>query len=210
MHIAIAGNIGAGKTTLADKLAAHYGWEMLPELPEENPYLADFYEDMPRWAFQVQIHFLATRFEQILTIGRSDKTYVQDRTIYEDAYVFARNLHTSGLLDIHDYNTYLRLFNNMMQLVRPPGLLIYLDAGLPKLTLQVKKRGKVYEANVEPAYLAALQVHYREWIADYRESPLLHITNGMDFVARTADLGKIIAQVDAKLAELRLDDKLGC
>ncbi len=204
MHIAISGNIGAGKTTLAGMLAHHYGWEILPELPEENPYLADFYEDMPRWAFQVQVHFLTSRFDQVMKIGQSKGIVIQDRTIYEDAFVFAKNLYESELMSIQDYETYLRLFTIIMQLVKPPDLLIFLDAGLPKLTLQVKKRGKVYEKNVEAAYLAALQIHYREWIATYKESPVLQMDiNELDFLNQPDDFHRIIEKIDQKLAILR-------
>lgn len=203
MHIAISGNIGAGKTTLAGLLAAHYGWEVLHELPEENPYLADFYEDMPRWAFQVQVHFLTSRFDQVMKISQSKGTVIQDRTIYEDAFVFARNLYESGLMSMQDYETYLRLFQIIMQLVKPPDLLVFLDAGLPKLTLQVKKRGKVYEKNVDATYLAALQVHYRAWIETYRESPVVRIdVNQLDFLRNPEDLRLITTAIDAKLAIL--------
>ncbi len=203
MHIAISGNIGAGKTTLADLLAKHYGWEMLPELPEENPYLADFYEDMPRWAFQVQVHFLTSRFDQVMKISQAKGVIIQDRTIYEDASVFAKNLYESELMSLQDYETYLRLFEIIMQLVKPPDLLIFLDAGLPKLTLQVKKRGKVYEKNVEAAYLAALQVHYREWIQNYTKSPVLRIdVNELDFLKRPEDFRKITEKTDEALTSL--------
>jgi len=201
MHIAIAGNIGAGKTTLAGMLARHYGWEILAELPEENPYLADFYEDMPRWAFQVQVHFLTSRFEQIMKISQLSGTVIQDRTIYEDAYVFAKNLYESELMSTPDYETYLRLFRIIMQLVRPPDLLIYLDAGLPKLRLQVKKRGKVYEKNVDAAYLAALQVHYRTWMDSYHESPVIRIdVNGLDFLNHAPDFEIITQKIEQCMA----------
>lgn len=203
MHIAISGNIGAGKTTLAGLLANYYGWEVLHEQPEENPYLADFYEDMPRWAFQVQVHFLTSRFDQIMKIGQAKSTIIQDRTIYEDAFVFAKNLYESELMSIQDYETYLRLFQIIMQLVKPPDLLIFLDATIPKLTLQVKKRGMVYEQNVEASYLAALQVHYHQWIEHYQESAVLRLdVNELDFLKNPKDFYKIVKILDEKLAML--------
>ncbi|MDJ1479390.1 deoxynucleoside kinase [Cytophagaceae bacterium YF14B1] len=201
MHIAIAGNIGAGKTTLAGLLASHYGWEALKEMPDENPYLADFYEDMPRWAFQVQVHFLTSRFDQLMQISQAKHSVIQDRTIYEDAFVFAKNLHDSEIMSTQDYQTYHRLFDIIMQLVRPPDLLIFLDAGLPKLTLQVKKRGRLYEQSVDITYLATLQKHYQNWIRSYQESPMLYIdVNELDFLNKPEDFQMIVQKINQRLS----------
>ncbi|MDJ1473578.1 deoxynucleoside kinase [Cytophagaceae bacterium DM2B3-1] len=201
MHIAIAGNIGAGKTTLAGLLASHYGWEALKEMPDENPYLADFYEDMPRWAFQVQVHFLTSRFDQLMQISQAKHSVIQDRTIYEDAFVFAKNLHDSEIMSTQDYQTYHRLFDIIMQLVRPPDLLIFLDAGLPKLTLQVKKRGRLYEQSVDVTYLATLQKHYQNWIRSYQESPMLYIdVNELDFLNKPEDFQMIVQKINQRLS----------
>lgn len=201
MHIAIAGNIGAGKTTLAGLLAAHYGWEALKEMPDENPYLADFYEDMLRWAFQVQVHFLTSRFDQLMQISQAKHSVIQDRTIYEDAFVFAKNLHDSEIMSTQDYQTYHRLFDIIIQLVRPPDLLIFLDAGLPKLTLQVKKRGRLYEQSVDSIYLATLQKHYQNWIRSYQESPMLYVdVNELDFLNRPEDFQMIVQKINQRLS----------
>lgn len=200
MHIAIAGNIGAGKTTLSRMLAAHYGWRMLPEVAEANPYLVDFYADMARWAFHVQVHFLNSRFEQVLEINRAAGPVIQDRTIYEDAYVFARHLRESGWMSQRDHQTYLQLFRSMSRLVRPPDLLIYLEAGLPKLTAQIAKRGNDYEKNLDAGYLAALQEHYRQWISSYREGPVVRINaTHLDYVANPADFRQVVRQIDGVL-----------
>jgi len=204
MHIAIAGNIGAGKTTLAGLLAGHYGWEIMPEAADTNPYLKDFYEDMPRWAFQVQIYFLTSRFGQVLQVSRYPHDVVQDRTVYEDAYIFARNLHASGLMADRDYQTYLQLFESVMELVRPPDLLIYLRADLPKLMDQIRRRGRAYEKNISPDYIAALNDHYNQWTAGYDKGPLLVIdVNDLDYVRRPGDFAAIVQQVDAKLFSRR-------
>lgn len=200
MHIAIAGNIGAGKTTLAGLLAGHYGWELLPEAADTNPYLKDFYDDMPRWAFQVQIYFLTSRFRQVLQVSRLRQSVVQDRTVYEDAYIFARNLHASGLMQDRDYSTYLQLFESVMELVRPPDLLIYLRADLQKLMEQIRRRGRTYEKNIGQDYIAALNEHYRQWIESYDKGPLLVIdVSELDYLRRPEDLQSILQQVDAKL-----------
>lgn len=200
MHIAIAGNIGAGKSTLAQMLAQHYGWEVLPEAADTNPYLKDFYEDMPRWSFQVQAYFLGSRFRQVLEISQSSQTLVQDRSIYEDAYIFARNLHVSGLMNDRDYSTYLQLFESITGLVKPPDLLIYLKADLPKLLERIKLRGREYEKNIDPAYLASLNGHYNDWIESYDRGPLLVIdANPLDYVKSTEDFDFIVRQVDEVL-----------
>lgn len=207
MHIAITGNIGAGKTTLAEKLAKHYGWEVLYEAVEGNPYLADFYEDMPRWAFNLQIYFLNSRFAQMkkiiaiqqtisATSGQA-RTVVQDRTIYEDAAIFARNLHESGEMTSRDYDTYYNLFQNMMSLVRPPDLMIYLRADLPKLRQQIQKRGRSFEQSITDEYLNRLNRLYEEFAASYDLGPLLTVdVNTLDYANRPADFEQVVQLID--------------
>lgn len=200
MHIAIAGNIGAGKTTLASKLAQHYNWDVHLESVDDNPYLKDFYEDMPRWAFHLQVFFLNSRFQQTQEIQNRTKGVIQDRTIYEDAYIFAKNLHTSGMLSERDYENYFRLFESMITMVKPPDLLIYLKADLPKLIGQIQKRNRDYESGIRLDYLKKLNEHYDEWIANYKYGKVVTIdVNDMDFVARPEDLGYIINKINIEL-----------
>lgn len=202
MHIAIVGNIGAGKTTLSVKLATHYGWEVYLEDVEHNPYLADFYADMPRWAFHLQVYFLNSRFRQVQQIRTKARTrgVVQDRTIYEDAFIFAKNLHQSGMLDERDYANYRNLFDSMISTVDPPDLLLYLKADLPKLIGQIDKRGRSYENNIRIDYLKNLNEHYDAWIASYDLGKSLTIdVNSLDFVSRPEDLGHIIERIDRDL-----------
>lgn len=211
MHIAITGNIGAGKTTLAEMLAAQYGWEVLYEAVEGNPYLADFYGDMPRWSFNLQIYFLNSRFAQIKKISgiRQDnlitpdqlRTVVQDRTIYEDAAIFARNLNETGDMAERDYETYRQLFDNMMSLVRPPDLMIYLRADLSKLREQIRKRGRSFEQSISDQYLSNLNRLYEEFVASYTLGPLLILdVNTLDYAAHSADFAAIVRQIDEQLS----------
>jgi deoxyadenosine/deoxycytidine kinase len=203
MHIAIAGNIGAGKTTLTQQLAAHYGWEAFIESVETNPYLKDFYEDMPRWSFHLQVFFLSSRFNQVVQIYNHPRNLIQDRSIYEDAYIFANNLYVSGLMAPREYKNYLQLFESMMQLIRPPHLLVYLRAGLPKLLQQINKRGRDYEANISVDYLKSLNEHYENWIKGYNVGKVVIIdVNELDFVNNPADMDLIIRQVDQALADI--------
>ncbi|MCK8493911.1 deoxynucleoside kinase [Spirosoma sp. RP8] len=208
MHIAITGNIGAGKTTLAELLARHYGWEVLYEAVDGNPYLSDFYEDMPRWAFNLQIYFLNSRFAQmrlILDLSKQQQTSViQDRTIYEDASIFARNLYLLGTLSERDYQTYYGVFENMMSLVRPPDLMIYLRADLPKLRKQIRKRGRSFEQSISDEYLSSLNELYEEFVAAYTIGELLIVdVNELDYTEHPADFLEIVRQIDGRLAELR-------
>ncbi|WP_207435828.1 deoxynucleoside kinase [Sabulibacter ruber] len=200
MHIAIVGNIGAGKTTLATKLAQHYKWEVFLEAVDDNPYLKDFYEDMPRWAFHLQVFFLNSRFNQVLQINERTNGVVQDRTIYEDAYIFAKNLHQSGMMSDRDYQNYFNLFTSMTRMVKAPDLLVYLKADLPKLIGQIQKRGRDYEDNISLAYLKNLNEHYDQWIAGYKHGKLLVVdVNQMDFVQNPEDLGTIIDRINIEL-----------
>jgi deoxyadenosine/deoxycytidine kinase len=200
MHVAITGNIGAGKTTLAGMLAKHYDWEVLYEAVEGNPYLADFYGDMERWAFNLQMFFLKSRFEQVLQIQESNKRYIQDRTIYEDAYIFAKNLNESQLMTDVDYKTYKEFFDLMMSLIKPPDLMIYLKADLPKLIKQIKIRGRDFENNISEQYLTDLNRHYEEFITGFDDCKVLVISvDGLDYVNNTADFEAIVQQVDHAL-----------
>ncbi len=200
MHIAIVGNIGAGKTTLAQKLAQHYKWALFEEVVDNNPYLKDFYEDMPRWAFHLQVFFLNSRFRQVQQIKHSEKSVVQDRTVYEDAYIFARNLHQSGMMSERDYENYFELYRSLVSLVTPPDLLIYLKADLPKLIEQIEKRNRDFENNISIQYLRSLNEQYENWISHYDLGKLLIIdVNKLDFVANPEDLGFIINKINLEL-----------
>lgn len=212
MHIAITGNIGAGKTTLAEQLAAHYGWEVLYEAVEGNPYLADFYSDMPRWAFNLQVYFLNSRFAQvkrIIDIQQANQTsqeqphtVVQDRTIYEDAAIFARNLYQSGDMLERDFTTYQALFANMTSLIRPPDLMIYLRASLPKLRQQIQKRGRSYEQAISDDYLNNLNRLYEEFVVSYQLGPLLIVeVDGIDFAKNPTDFTQILRQIESQLSK---------
>jgi deoxyadenosine/deoxycytidine kinase len=199
-HVAIAGNIGAGKTTLTEALAKHFKWEPHYEDVENNPYLYDFYSDMPRWAFNLQIYFLNSRFRQILDIQKGDKTVIQDRTIYEDAQIFAPNLHAMGLMSTRDFQNYTEIFNTLTSLIQPPDLLIYLRASIPALVNQIQKRGREYEDNLRLDYLRRLNEYYEAWISKYKSGKLLIIdieTN--NFAENKEDLGEVINLVNGEL-----------
>ncbi len=198
--MAICGNIGSGKTSLAEKLGNHYGMQVLYESVENNPYLADFYGDMNKWAFHLQVHFLTSRFSQIKSIQDQKKSAIQDRTIYEDAYIFAMNLYKSGMLNERDYQTYRSLFLSMVEHIHAPDLLIYLKSDIPKLVNQIQKRGRAYENSMRIDYLKNLNEHYTEWIDQYQEGKLLIIdVNNMDFVHRHEDFSLIVERIDAEI-----------
>ncbi len=199
-HIAIAGNIGAGKTTLSEKLAHHYKWEVHYEDTNTNPYLSDFYNDMQRWSFNLQIYFLNSRYQQLLEIRKGDKTIIQDRTIYEDAYIFAPNLHDMGLMAKRDFENYFTLFKTMANQVKPPDLLIYLKASISTLVSHIQTRGREYEGNMSLDYLKRLNDKYERWITNYKAGPLLIIeTDSLDFKNSPEDFGKIVQMVDSEL-----------
>lgn len=200
MHLAVSGNIGSGKTTLTEKLAKHYGWKAEFEAVDDNPYLPDFYEDMKRWSFHLQVYFLNSRFNQLKTIQRSSESTIQDRTIYEDAYIFAANLYKSNLLTERDYANYKSLFDSMISHVKAPDLLIYLKADIPKLVGQIEKRGRSYETAMRIDYLKNLNSHYEEWIAGYKEGKLLVIdVNNLDFVERPGDFSFIVEKIEREM-----------
>lgn len=200
MHLAVAGNIGSGKTTLTEKLVKHYDWKAEFEAVDDNPYLADFYEDMKRWAFHLQVYFLNSRFNQLKTIQASNESTIQDRTIYEDAYIFAANLYKSNLLTERDYANYKSLFDSMISHVKAPDLLIYLKADIPKLVGQIEKRGRSYETAMRIDYLKNLNTHYEDWIAGYKEGKLLIIdVNNLDFVERPGDFSFIVEKIEREM-----------
>ena len=199
-HIAIAGNIGAGKTTLATQLSKHLNWEVQYEEADNNPYLSDFYHDMQRWSFNLQIFFLNSRYRQVLKIKKGDKTIVQDRSIYEDAHIFAPNLHEMGLMSKRDYDNYFSLFQLMVDSVSPPDLMIYLKAGVPTLVEHIQARGRDYEGNISIDYLRRLNERYDNWISNYKIGKLLVINSDeIDFINRPEDLGIIVSKVQAEL-----------
>jgi len=200
MHIAIAGNIGSGKTTLAGLLSKHYGWEARYEDVDDNPYLNDFYEDMQRWSFNLQVYFLNSRFNQVLEIKRAKNTIVQDRTIYEDAYIFAPNLHAMGLMSTRDFDNYSTLFQLMSSLVQPPDLLLYLRASVPTLVSQIQKRGREYESSIRIDYLKRLNERYEAWIESYKLGKLLVLeADHYDFPQNKQHMSEIIDKIDAEI-----------
>ena len=200
MHIAIAGNIGAGKTTLTQLLAKHYKWEAQLEDVVDNPYLDDFYNQMERWSFNLQVYFLNSRFRQVLQIRKSGKDIIQDRTIYEDANIFAPNLHAMGLMTNRDFDNYSSLFNLMESLVEAPDLLIYLRSSIPNLVSQIHKRGRDYENSISIDYLSRLNERYEAWIHGYKKGRLLVIdVDDLDFVENKEDLSGIISKIDAEI-----------
>jgi len=200
MHIAIAGNIGAGKTSLTRLLAKHFKWEAHYEDVETNPYLNSFYEDMQRWSFNLQIYFLNSRFRQVVEIRDSGKTVIQDRTIYEDAFIFAPNLHEMGLMPSRDFDNYQSLFELMNSFIKAPDLLIYLRSSVPNLVNQIQKRGRDYENSIRIDYLKSLNERYEGWINKYDSGKLLIIdVDNIDFIHNPSDLGGIIEKINAEI-----------
>ncbi len=199
-HVAVAGNIGAGKTTLTEMLSKHYRWIPQFEDVDHNPYLMDFYDDMTRWSFNLQIYFLHGRLNQILEIQRGTETIIQDRTIYEDANIFAPNLHEMGLMSKRDFDNYFGFFSTIKTMVQPPDLLIYLKASVPTLVSQIQKRGREYEENIRLDYLKKLNEYYNKWVDGYKEGPILIIDCDKNkFGESEVDLGEIISKVDGML-----------
>jgi len=199
-HIAVAGNIGAGKTTLATKLSHHYHWETEFEAVEDNPYLVDFYQDMKQWAFHLQVYFLNSRLNQVKRIRENEQTVVQDRSIYEDCYVFAKNLYQSGNMSERDYQNYLALFESMTPVITPPDLLIYLRADIPKLVGQIEQRGRDYEETMRIDYLKTLNQHYEEWITSYDLGKMIVIdVNQLDYLRNVEDFALIISKIDTEV-----------
>tara|TARA_R110000868_G_scaffold220371_1_gene471569 strand:+ start:1808 stop:2422 length:615 start_codon:yes stop_codon:yes gene_type:complete len=200
MHIAIAGNIGSGKTTLTSLLSKHYKWEAHYEDADENPYLNDFYNDMQRWSFNLQVYFLNNRFSQVQEFRNNKKNVIQDRTIYEDAYIFAPNLHAMGLMTTRDFESYYSLFKLMESFIQPPDLLIYLRASIPVLVEQISQRGREYEESIRLDYLKRLNERYEAWISTYDQGKLLIIdVDNNNFIADNEDLGKVISRIDAEV-----------
>lgn len=200
MHIAIAGNIGSGKTTLTGLLAKHMNYDTLYESTDNNPYLNSFYEDMRRWSFNLQIYFLHTRFKQVLDIQRAEKNVIQDRTLYEDAYIFAPNLHDMGLMNTRDFENYLSIFELLASFIKYPDLLIYLRGSVPTLVKQIQKRGREYENTIRLDYLSSLNQRYEEWIDSYDKGKLLIIDiEELNFADNPEDLGKVIDKINAEI-----------
>ena len=199
MHIAVAGNIGCGKTTLTRMLADRYGWQPRYESVSDNPYLADFYADMKRWSFNLQIYFLNKRFKEVVEISKSNEIIIQDRTIFEDACIFAPNLHDQGMMSDRDFDNYSDLFDLMMSLVRLPDLMIYIRSSIPTLVAQIQKRGREYEQTMRLDYLQGLERRYEQWIADYK-GPLLVIDgDNCKFGERPEDFVQVTDKIDAQL-----------
>jgi deoxyadenosine/deoxycytidine kinase len=199
MHIAIAGNIGSGKTTLTSLLSKHFKWEAHYEDTQDNPYLNDFYEDMQRWSFNLQTYFLQSRFSKIQELREAGKDVIQDRTIYEDAYIFAPNLHTMNLMSKRDFDNYLSLFNFANGLIKPPDLIIYLRASVPTLVNQIQKRGREYEASIRIDYLKRLNERYEAWVSEYDGKLLVIDVDSNNFSENEEDLGKVIEKINAEI-----------
>ena len=199
MHIAIAGNIGCGKTTLTNMLAKHYGWKPRFESVDFNPYLADFYEDMARWSFNLQIYFLNKRFKDVVDISKSDEYIIQDRTIYEDARIFAPNLHEQGFMSDRDFDNYCDLFDLMMSFVKMPDLMIYVRCSIPTLVAQIQKRGRSYEASMRIDYLQGLNDKYEKWISEYKGKLLIIDGDHIKFGDNPEDFRWVTDRIDAEL-----------
>ena len=199
MHIAIAGNIGSGKTTLTKMLAHRYGWTPQFEPVDNNPYLADFYEDMARWSFNLQVYFLNKRFKEVVEISQSNETIIQDRTIFEDARIFAPNLHGQGLMSDRDFQNYSDLFDLMISLVKLPDLMIYIRSTIPNLVSQIQKRGRDYEQTIRLDYLEGLNKRYEEWIATYKGNLIIVDGDTLKFGDNVQDFKKVTDMIDAKL-----------
>lgn len=200
MYFAIAGNIGAGKTSLAELLSKHYDWEAHYEDVIDNPYLDDFYNHMERWSFNLQVYFLNSRFRQLKNFRNSNKNFIQDRTIYEDAHIFAPNLHAMGLMNQRDFNNYQSLFELMESMVQGPDMLIYLRSSIPNLVSKIHKRGREYENSISIEYLSRLNERYEAWVSTYQKGKLLIVdVDEIDFVENKEDLGQIIEKIDAEL-----------
>jgi len=199
MHIGIAGNIGSGKTTLTSMLAEHYGWTPKFEAVSYNPYLEDYYKDIPRWSYNLETYFLAQRFKDVLEIAGSKDTIIQDRTIFEGVHIFVANNKALGNLSERDYNTFMELFTLMMSMVKLPDLLIYLKSSVPHLVSQIQKRGRDYEQTISLEYLAGLNSRYDEWIAGYKGNVLVIDADNLDFKNRPEDFSYITDRIDAAL-----------
>ena len=202
-HVAIAGNIGAGKTTLTGLLAKNFNWEAHYEDVENNPYLYDFYENMPRWSFNLQIYFLNSRFGQIIDIQRGERTVIQDRTIYEDAQIFAPNLHSMGLMTKRDFENYTSLFKTISSLIKPPDLIIYLRGSIGALVSNIQRRGREYEDNLRLDYLRRLNEYYENWSNSYKDGKILIIdVDKYNFMDNREHLGEVVNKVRAQLMGL--------
>ena len=200
MHIAIVGNIGAGKTTLAEILAKSYGWDPLYEAVDNNPYLEDFYNDMKRWSFNLQIYFLNSRYRQLMDIQKSGRNTVQDRTLYEDAFIFAENLHDMGLMTTRDFDNYRSIFDNMTSYIKPPDLLVYLKASVPTLVNNIQRRGRDYETGIRLDYLSKLNDKYQKWIGGYKLGKLLVIDKDMiDFANNVEDRATVVQLIEREV-----------
>jgi len=200
MHIAIVGNIGAGKTTLTKLLANHLNWVPQFEAVDDNPYLEDFYGDMKRWAFNLQIFFLNSRFRHIVKLQQTEMNIIQDRTIYEDAYIFAENLYDMGLMSARDFENYSNIFESIVSYIKPPDLLIYLRASVPTLVENIQTRGREYEANIRLDYLSKLNAKYEKWIKNYNEGKLLILDKDkLDFANNPEDLGFVLQKIETEL-----------
>ena len=199
MHIGIAGNIGSGKTTLTRLLAEHYGWTPQYESVTYNPYLEDYYKDIPRWSYNLETYFLAQRFRDLLAISRSDKVIIQDRTLYEGVHIFVANNHDMGNLSDRDYDTYMQLYELMASLVSPPDLLIYLKSSIPHLVCQIQKRGRDYEQSIPLDYLKGLNDRYEQWIGSYKGNILILDADNLDYQNNPSDFEAITEKIDARL-----------
>ena len=199
MHIGIAGNIGCGKTTLTRMLSEHYGWTPKYEAVTFNPYLEDYYRDIPRWSYNLETYFLAQRFKDVLDISKSDDVIIQDRTLFEGVYIFVANNRDLGNLSERDYDTYMQLFNLMMSMVNPPDLLIYLRSSVPHLVAQIQKRGREYEQTISLEYLSGLNDRYEKWISEYSGPLLIIDADNLDFENRPEDFSLITDKIDAQM-----------